>query len=159
MVDCRTPNSADPARSEDPNSYHHGRRTSCAEVLEAGARGFVLKSDAARDLVAAVEALQAGTTFFTSRIGKWFCEHTSIRGEVVPSASPIYRVLPRGSADGATSRRGEEHERGRLPLKLGVKTAERQRSNIMRKLGFHSTSELVLYAVRNHIIEIHIGPQ
>jgi len=40
------------------------------EVLEAGARGFVLKSDAARDLVAAVEALQAGTTFFTSRIGE-----------------------------------------------------------------------------------------
>src|SRR6266704_6633743 len=38
------------------------------EVLEAGARGFVLKSDAARDLIAAVEALQAGTTFFTSHI-------------------------------------------------------------------------------------------
>jgi len=40
------------------------------EILEAGARGFVLKSDAARDLVAAVEALQAGTTFFTSRVGE-----------------------------------------------------------------------------------------
>src|SRR6266478_3920952 len=40
------------------------------DVLEVGARGFVLKSDAARDLVAAGEALQSGTTFFTSRIGE-----------------------------------------------------------------------------------------
>src|SRR5436305_6365221 len=40
------------------------------EVLEAGARGFVLKSDAARDLASAVEALEKDRTFFTSRVGE-----------------------------------------------------------------------------------------
>src|SRR4029077_4518690 len=39
-------------------------------VLDAGARGFVLKSDAARDLVSAVEALQSNKTFFTSRVAE-----------------------------------------------------------------------------------------
>jgi hypothetical protein len=89
------------------------------EVLEAGARGFVLKSDAARDLVAAVEALQAGTTFFTSRIGEMVLRAYLDKGrggsERVPDLSSL---TSRERADGATSRRGKEHERGRLPLRL-----------------------------------------
>jgi DNA-binding NarL/FixJ family response regulator len=40
-------------------------------VLRAGARGFLLKSDAGRDLVAAVEALQLQRTFFTTRVSRW----------------------------------------------------------------------------------------
>jgi DNA-binding NarL/FixJ family response regulator len=43
-------------------------------------------------------------------------------------------------------------------LDLSVKTAETHRSNIMRKLKLHSVSELVLYAVRNNIIQVAIGP-
>ena len=42
-------------------------------------------------------------------------------------------------------------------LDLSVKTAETHRSNIMRKLGLHSVSELVLYAVRNNIIQVATG--
>ncbi|HYT22988.1 MAG TPA: response regulator transcription factor [Candidatus Polarisedimenticolia bacterium] len=130
------------------------------EVLEAGARGFVLKSDAARDLVAAVEALQAGTTFFTSRIGEMVLRAYLDKGrggsERVPDLSSL-TSRERGMVQLLAE--GKSTKEVAFLLNLGVKTAERQRSNIMRKLGFHSTSELVLYAVRNHIIEIHIGPQ
>ena len=42
-------------------------------------------------------------------------------------------------------------------LNLSVKTAETHRSNIMRKLGLHSVSELVLYAVRNNIVQVSVG--
>jgi hypothetical protein len=42
-------------------------------------------------------------------------------------------------------------------LNLSVKTAETHRSNIMRKLGLHSVSELVLYAVRNNIVQVTVG--
>ena len=43
-------------------------------------------------------------------------------------------------------------------LNLSVKTAETHRSNIMRKLGLHSVSALVLYAVRNSIVQVAVGP-
>jgi DNA-binding CsgD family transcriptional regulator len=42
-------------------------------------------------------------------------------------------------------------------LNLSVKTAETHRSNVMRKLGIHSISELVLYALRNNIIQTQAG--
>ena len=42
-------------------------------------------------------------------------------------------------------------------LNLSVKTAETHRSNVMRKLGLHSVSELVLYAVRNGIVQVAVG--
>ena len=42
-------------------------------------------------------------------------------------------------------------------LNLSVKTAETHRSNIMRKLGLHSVSELVLYAVRNNIVQVTVS--
>jgi len=120
----------------------------------------VLKSDAARDLVAAVEALQAGTTFFTSRIGEMVLRAYLDKGrggsERVPDLSSL-TSRERGMVQLLAE--GKSTKEVAFLLNLGVKTAERQRSNIMRKLGFHSTSELVLYAVRNHIIEIHIGPQ
>jgi len=43
-------------------------------------------------------------------------------------------------------------------LDLSIKTVETHRSNVMRKLGIHSVSELVLYAVRNNIVQVQIGP-
>ncbi len=101
------------------------------EVLAVGARGFVLKSDAARDLIAAVEALQAGTTFFTSHI-----EEMVLRGYLnkrqddadgVPHLSSrrsttfIKPYLAR-AGDRATCSRGKVHERGRGPLKLEGKS-------------------------------------
>ena len=43
-------------------------------------------------------------------------------------------------------------------LGMSVKTAETHRSNIMRKLNFHSVSQLVLYAVRNNIIQVPASP-
>ena len=44
-------------------------------------------------------------------------------------------------------------------LNLSVSTVETHRSNIMRKLGIHSLSELVLYAIRNHIVQVQVDPQ
>ncbi len=44
-------------------------------------------------------------------------------------------------------------------LDLSVKTVETHRANIMRKLGIHSVSELVLYAVRNNIVQVQVGPK
>src|SRR5438876_8878165 len=124
------------------------------EILEAGARGFVLKSDAARDLVAAVEALQAGTMFFTSRVAemvlrtylnqKDHSEDTPISSSLTSRERQIVQLVAEGKSTKEVA----------SMLDLSIKTAEMYRANIMRKLGFHSRSELVLYAVRNHIIQV-----
>ena len=125
------------------------------EILEAGARGFVLKSDAARDLVAAVEALQAGTMFFTSRVAEMvlrtYLNQKQDHSEDVPISSSLTsreRQIVQLVAEGKSTKEVASM------LDLSIKTAERYRANIMRKLGLHSRSELVLYAVRNHIIQV-----
>ena len=120
------------------------------EVLEVGARGFVLKSDAARDLIAAVEALEQNRTFFTSHVGEMVLEGFLQNGRKelnLPKLTPREREIVQLLAEGKSTK-----EVASL-LDLSVKTAETHRSNIMRKLGIHSVSELVLYAIRNNIIQ------
>jgi DNA-binding NarL/FixJ family response regulator len=113
-------------------------------VLDAGARGFVLKSDAARDLVAAVEALQSNKTFFTSRVADMVLGGYLGRTRPTPDSDAVLPTLtPR--------------EREIVQL-LSVKTAETHRSNIMRKLNLHSVSGLVLYAVRNNMVQVALPP-
>lgn len=128
-------------------------------VLDAGARGFLLKSDAARELVAAVEALQNNKTFFTARVAEMVLSgfldrgHTSPKQTLsLPALTPRERQVVQLLAEGKSTKEVAVH------LDLSVKTAETHRSNIMRKLKLHSVSELVLYAVRNNIIQVAIGP-
>lgn len=119
------------------------------EVLAAGARGYVLKSDAGRDLVNAVEALSSHKTFFTSRVA-----------EVV-----VQRYLGRPGEQGDLSMlshrerevtqllaEGKGNKEVANILGISVRTAETHRTNIMRKLGCNSFSDLVRYAIRNSLI-------
>jgi DNA-binding NarL/FixJ family response regulator len=127
-------------------------------VLDAGARGFILKSDAARDLVTAVEALAHNKTFFTARVAdlvlSGFLNRSprSTRSEVsLPGLTSREREIVQLLAEGKSTKEVACH------LNLSVKTAETHRSNIMRKLGLHSVSELVLYAVRNNIVQVSVS--
>jgi len=124
------------------------------EVLSAGARGYVLKSDAGRIMVRAVEALLEGQTFFTSKVARLVLEGY-LRGagggeaaDQAPTLSGREREIVQLLAEGASNK-----EVARA-LGISVKTAETHRSNIMRKMQFASLSDLVKYAVRNKIIEI-----
>jgi DNA-binding NarL/FixJ family response regulator len=124
------------------------------EVLSAGARGYVLKSDAGRTLVRAVEALLEGQTFFTSKVARLVLEgylRGAGSGEPQDSAATLSareREIVQLLAEGASNKDVAR------ALGISVKTAETHRSNIMRKMGFASLSDLVKYAVRNKIIEI-----
>jgi DNA-binding NarL/FixJ family response regulator len=128
-------------------------------VLDAGARGFVLKSDAVRDLLAAVEALLSNKTFFTSRVAEMVLggylgrSRPNTEGEVaLPNLTPREREIVQLLAEGMSTKEVASH------LDLSVKTAETHRSNIMRKLNIHSVSGLVLYAVRNNIVQVAVSP-
>lgn len=125
------------------------------QVLNAGARGFLLKSDAVRDLVAAVEALRRSGTYFTSKVAEMVRDGYLKRNtEPVLLASKRIRLTFRERQLVQLLAEGKSTRQAALALGMSVKTAETHRSNVMRKLQLHSISELVLYAVRNRIVQI-----
>jgi len=123
------------------------------EVLAAGALGFVLKSDAGRDLVAAVEALQNRRTFFTPKVAQMMLDgylrpqesDTSDKCVLTPREREVIQLV----AEGKTTKEVA------AALSLSVKTAETHRTNLMRKLDLHSIADLTLYAVRNGIVQVY----
>jgi DNA-binding NarL/FixJ family response regulator len=123
------------------------------EVLRAGARGFVLKSDADRELLVAVEAVAENRHFFAARVSHLISSY--LKGDNVLAATnkrsasqlterehEVMRLL----ADGMTSKEAA------MQLQISIRTVESHRINISRKLGFNSIADLVRYAIRNGIV-------
>lgn len=124
------------------------------EILASGARGYIMKSDADRDLVAAVEAVSNHRSYFTARAADMVLNGfnagshapdpgTVLRNRLTPREREIVQLLAEGKSSKEVA----------VSLNISVKTAETHRANIMRKLELHSVSELVRYAVKNQIIE------
>jgi DNA-binding NarL/FixJ family response regulator len=122
------------------------------EVLNAGAQGYVLKSDAGKALVTGVEALMDGRPFFTSKVARLVLEGFLRSPErengnaASPGLSPREREIVQLLAEGKSNK-----EVARA-LGITVKTAETHRGNIMRKMQFSSLSDLIRYAIRNNIV-------
>ncbi len=121
------------------------------DVLQAGARGYLIKTDAGRDLIPAVRAVAEQKTFLTP----------SVADIVVSGFLANSTKLTLAESKGLTQREreivqllseGKSNKEVASALGISVKTAEAHRSNIQHKLGVHSVSELVRYAIRNKII-------
>ena len=124
--------------------------------LQAGVRGWVLKSDRVDELAASIEALQMGRSSFSARISNlilhaYLKPHSPTSTVVLPARlSAREREVVQLVSEGKTSR-----EIAAL-LGVSVKTAETHRSNVMLKLRLHSTVELITYAIRNEIIQVQV---
>jgi DNA-binding NarL/FixJ family response regulator len=125
------------------------------QVLDSGARGYMLKSDAGRELVLAVHALRQHQPFLTTKISE-----IVLSGYLRKSAQPA--VPQTGSAPRLTPREreilqllaeGNSNKEVAAKLGISVKTAETHRSRVMAKLNLNSITDLVRYAVRNGIVE------
>jgi DNA-binding NarL/FixJ family response regulator len=122
------------------------------EVLAAGAHGYILKDDADRNLIAAVDALHRHKPYFSSRVSRAGSNAAARTGASAdpPSRS---RLTPREREIVQLLAEGKSNKEIADLLGISVKTAETHRANIMLKLDFHSITELVRYAVRNKIIQ------
>ena len=118
------------------------------EVLKVGARGYVAKSDAIRDLVTAINAVRSGDTFFTAKVAEVVLE-----GYLDKNGATDVRLTPRQREVIQLLAEGQSSKEIAVTLGLSVKTADTHRADIMRRLDCHSVTELVRYAVRNNIIE------
>jgi DNA-binding NarL/FixJ family response regulator len=124
------------------------------EVLDAGAHGYVLKTDAGRTLVAAVRALLAGQEFFTERVhGLAARRRAKPRRTAARPGRTSGRLTPREREVLQLLTEAKSNKEIGTALGITTKTAETHRTHIMSKLSLHSMSELVRYAIRNRIIE------
>lgn len=123
------------------------------EILDAGAHGYVLKSDAGRELTAALDALRNHETFFTSHVAQIALRAyrdkkpggdvpTPSGGVLTPREREVLQLLAEGRINKEVASK----------LGISVLTVDTHRANIMHKLGVHSVAELVHYAVRHKII-------
>ena len=124
------------------------------DVLNAGASGFLLKTDAARDLVVAVEALRRNKVYFTPKVAAMVLDGFLRKKESASGTPARSRLTPREREIVQLLAEGKSSKEVAVALGLSVKTVETHRSNIMRKLDLHSVSDLVLYAVRNNIVHV-----
>jgi DNA-binding NarL/FixJ family response regulator len=122
------------------------------EVLGAGALGYILKDDADRNLVAAVDALRRHKPYLSSRVSESVSNPASADGTAFNPSSRS-RLTPREREILQLLAEGKSNKEVAGILGISVKTAETHRANIMLKLDFHSVTELVRYAVRNKIIQ------
>jgi DNA-binding NarL/FixJ family response regulator len=125
----------------------HDNETLLQDLLQAGARGYLLKSDAEQHLYSAVEALAVGRSFFTGkasdRILDAYLMKSKTEGVLTSRERGIVQLIAEGHSNKTIA----------SVLNISIKTVETHRSNVMHKLKFDSTAALVRYAIRNRLVE------
>ena len=126
----------------------HDTATLVREVLEAGAKGFLLKSDARKFLIAAVESLAAHKPFFTGKVSEALLDAYLAKG-----TAPASVLTSREKAVVQLIAEGQTNKRIADVLCVSVKTVETQRASALRKLNLDTTAALIRYAIRNKLVE------
>ena len=131
----------------------HQTEQAVRDALDAGARGFVFKSDLDRDLLNAVEMVAQGIQFLTPKASEMVVERY-LKGEPASGLGPGDGSLtPRQCQVATLLAEGKTNKEVALSLHISVKTVETHRSEIMRRLGLSSFSDLVRYAVRQGMVK------
>ena len=134
-------------------TVHHSEQL-VHEVLGAGARGYLLKSDAGDAVTDAVEALSRGKSYFTPNVSDVLLAsylHPDRSGGIRTGAAQT--LTPREHEIVHLIAEGKSSKEVAAILGISEATAETHRANLMRKLDVHSVSEIVRYAIRNRLIE------
>jgi len=128
----------------------HDSETLVGEVLDAGARAYLLKSDAKEHLISAIEALAVHKPFFSGQVSEKLLETYLLaqKGRLGAVLSPRERGVVQLIAEGHTNKAIS------AILDLNIKTIESHRAAAMRKLNITSTAGIVRYAIRNKLVEL-----
>jgi DNA-binding NarL/FixJ family response regulator len=126
----------------------HSLEHQVVTAIQAGVRGYVLKTQAAADLVHAIREVVRGEVYLSPGVSRVFVEgYLSQSAPASDGLAPRERQILQLVAEGRTSKEIA------VLLNLTVKTAESYRSRIMEKLDIHDTAGLVRYAIRHGVIE------
>ena len=133
-------------------TMHHSEELA-RDVLQAGARGYVLKSDADENLVTAVDSLRQHKPFLTSTVTEFVLGDYIRLGDAAQDDLGPGAVTAREREIIQLIAEGRSNKEAASTLGISVKTIEAHRGNIMRKLHLRSVSDLVRYAIRNKIVQ------
>lgn len=132
----------------------HDSEALADEVLLAGARGYLLKSDAAELLPKAIETLAAGKNFLTPKIaGAGQGVRRPVTAISTDAIVPRFRLTPRERQIVQLLAEGKANKEVAHALEISLDTVETHRKNILNKLRLRSTADLVRYAIRNNLIQ------
>lgn len=119
-----------------------------AEAFESGAKGYVLKENAFDELIKAIRTVIGGKVYVSTELSPTllhgFLSNERRGSDLSVREREVLKLLAEGYSNKEISDM----------LVISVKTVETHRANIMRKNNFKNITELVLYAARNHLIEI-----
>jgi DNA-binding NarL/FixJ family response regulator len=122
----------------------HAEDTLVRQAIEAGARGYILKSALDLDLAAAVSRVAAGETVLDPGLAR----PLALKGERAHGLSPRELQVLQLICDGNSNREIAK------TLDLSANTIAVHRANIMNALGIHKTAELVVYAIQNGLVTL-----
>ncbi len=131
----------------------HAAEALIQQTIEAGASGYVLKSDAERDLITAVDALLHNKMFFTSAASAVVLDHLRQSHKKKEPHAAGDRLSVREREVVQLLAEGKSNKEIGASLYISKRTVDHHRARIMDKLKLQSVGELVLYAVRNKIVE------
>ena len=133
-------------------TMHHSEELA-RDVLRAGARGYIMKSDADENLITAVERLREHKPFLTSTVTGFVLDDFVRRKDGAQAEFSAAGVTSREREIIQLVAEGLSSKETASKLGVSVKTIEAHRANIMRKLQLRSVSDLVRYAIRNNIVQ------
>jgi DNA-binding NarL/FixJ family response regulator len=133
-------------------TMHHSEELA-RDVLQAGARGYVMKSDADENLIRAVESLRQHQPFLTSTVTGLVLDDYVRRRDAAQADFMAVGVTSREREIIQLIAEGQSNKEAASTLGISVKTIEAHRGNIMRKLRLRTASDLVRYAIRNNIVQ------
>ena len=131
----------------------HRSEELAGDVLRAGARGYIMKSDADENLITAVDTLRQHQPFLTSTVTGFVLDDFVRRGDGAQADLPWVGVTSREREIIQLVAEGRSNKEAASTLGISVKTIEAHRANVMRKLQLRTVSDLVRYAIRNKIVE------
>ncbi|HEX7959178.1 MAG TPA: response regulator transcription factor [Terriglobales bacterium] len=122
--------------------------------LEAGAQGYVLKSDAERDLISAVQAVVQHKTYFTESATNVVLESLRDKQGEATQETSGERLTSREQEVVQLLAEGRSNKEVAATLGIGTRTVESHRAKIMSKLHLGTFSDLMRYAIRKRIVEL-----
>jgi len=126
----------------------HAEEHQIAEALRIGIRAYLLKTQAAEDLVQAIRAVMSGQTYLSPGISSLV-----VKGFLSCPQAPADRLAPRERQVLQLVAEGKTSKEIAALMGLSVKTAESYRARVMEKLEIHETAGLVRYAIRHGLVE------
>src|SRR5436190_4708099 len=120
-------------------------------AFDAGINGYLLKSDAGRMLIDAVDAILSGATFMSDAVRKRTGTVGEQRGPASVRGAQLLTMREREVMQLLAE--GKSNKEVASALGISAKTAETHRAHVFAKLELHSIAQLVRYAIRNHVID------